>query len=378
MSRKKISIFDKRNEKNIRKWIFLPGSIAAVCAFAVFMANRGGHNTSSFWNTHSEKETVSDDITTTSYRYEQEFFYTLRHYSTLRKYYFADYSTAIPGLENTCFGTSDSDQMVPQGICIAGDYMLISAYDKSGMENSVLYVLSNEDAANRKLLTTIVLPDKNHVGGIAYDGSSLWVAKSTSKRLSEITYEHIAEAVFSGRSVYELEEYDGEFNCGVTASFVSYQDGRLWVGTSHSFVNRQGLLTVFRQTEENETGGKEDNQEKWVRQFTLEIPDYAQGVAFFSESGTDYLLLSTSHGRFQSSCLYLYEETINDERVVLSPKAKFEMPPMAEELISDGAYTYCLFESAATCYSIGEGFRCEYPVDRVCALVNQLLAESAE
>lgn len=389
MSRKKISIPDKRKGKNARKRFFLPGITAAACVFAVFMANRGGQAASVFRKIFPYKETVSADATSTSYRYEQAFAHTLWNYGALRKYYFADYSTAIPGLENTCFLSSATDQMVPQGICIAEDYMLISAYDKSGKEKSVLYVLSNEDAANRELLTTIVLPDRNHVGGIAYDGASLWIAKSTSKRLSAISYERIAEAALSGQSICEMKEYDGEYNCGVTASFVSYQDGRLWVGTSHSFVGRQGVLTVFRQTEavagteaetDGETGEKAKTEDgtEWVLQFTLEIPDYAQGVAFFSAGGADYLLLSTSHGRFQSSCLYLYEETISDEGVVLSPTARLEMPPMAEELVSDGEYTYCLFESAATCYSTVEGLRCEYPVDRVCALNNQLLAENGD
>ncbi|MCD7865375.1 MAG: hypothetical protein LUG54_05050 [Clostridiales bacterium] len=193
-------------------------------------------------------------------------------------------------------------------------------------------------------------------------------------------YEQVEAAVLSNQSVYELEEYDGGFNCGVTASFVSYQDGRLWVGTSHSIVSRQGTLTVFRRAEDgnyaaaNRRTGAKDTA--WIRQFTMTIPDHAQGIAFFSEDGKDYLLLSTSHGRNKSSYYYLYEETISDEKAVLSPAAKIEMPPMAEEMVSDGAYTYCLFESAATCYSTGEGLRCEYPVDRICALINQLLVGS--
>lgn len=384
MSRKKISIPDKRKRKMSRKRRFLPFIMAAACVFTVFAANRGGQASFVFREFLPDRETVSADVTSTSYRYEQEFAHTLWYYGTFREYYVADYSTAIPGLENTGFLTSGTDQMVPQGICIAGDFMLISAYDKSGREKSVLYVLSNGDAANRELLTTIVLPDRNHVGGIAYDGGSLWVAKSTNKCLSEIFYEHIAKAALSGQSIYELKEYDGELHCGVTASFVSYQDGRLWVGTSHSFVSRQGILTVFRRVEAGTetragTGGEEGSAEeeaKWVRQYTLKIPDYAQGIAFFSEGGADYLLLSSSHGRFQSSRLYLYEEAISDEQVVLSPKAELEMPPMAEEMVSDGEYTYCLFESAATCYSTGEGLRCEFPVDRICALNNRLMAAS--
>ncbi|MCC8029948.1 MAG: hypothetical protein LIO75_09200 [Lachnospiraceae bacterium] len=419
---------EKKNGRNFRRRAVLPGTIAAVCVFAVFMVNRGGYADSLFRKNRAEAEQALVDATSTSYRYEREFVYTLWKYGALREFYVSDFSTAIPGLENTCFPASHSNQMVPQGICIAGDYMLISAYDKSGLEKSVIYVLSNDDPANRNLITTIVLPDKNHVGGIAFDGSSVWVAKSTSRRLSEISREQIEAAAVSGQSVFELKEYDSEFNCGVIASFIGYQDDRLWVGTSHSFLGRQGGLTVFRraETEDADAGETADEQAnvkpetdageaaeeqtntksetdvpeaaetktkagtalkekseaedevKWIRQFSMEIPDYAQGIAFFSEEGKDYLLLSTSHGRFQSSYLYLYEETISDEKVLLSARAKYEMPPMAEELVSDGGYTYCLFESAATCYSVGEGLKYEYPVDRVCALDNYLLAGKEE
>ena len=87
------------------------------------------------------------------------------------------------------------------------------------------------------------------------------------------------------------------------------------------------------------------------------------------------MLLNASHGRFRDSELYVYEQYINDERVVLQGTLRYTFPPMVEELVCDGAYTYCLFESAATCYSTVSGMKCRYPVDRVCALDNRLLVE---
>lgn len=71
-------------------------------------------------------------------------------------------------------GCSD---MVPQGICFAGDYLLITAYCKDKSHNSVIYVFNESD---KSYYGTIKLPGKAHVGGIAYDcnrSGNIWVAQ---------------------------------------------------------------------------------------------------------------------------------------------------------------------------------------------------------
>ncbi|MCD8230477.1 MAG: hypothetical protein LUD14_01395 [Clostridiales bacterium] len=344
---------------------------AAVCFSAIFIGYRKEHTASFLWKLFPTAEETAEGGTSTAYRYEMAFTRVLLQYPYFREMYRADYSTAIPGLENTEFSDSDSDKMVPQGLCIAEGYMLVSAYDKSGRENSVIYILSNEDAQNRELLTTIILPDKNHVGGLAWDGSSLWVAKSTDKCLARIAGGRISSAVQDGQAASELESYDEVVSCGVTASFVSYQDGRLWVGTSHTLIGECGRLSVFVLEE----GEEETNL---IRQFTMKIPDHAQGIAFFEENEVQYLLISTSAGRYGDSRLYLYTEEISDEKAALYYVADYNLPPMAEEVVGSGAFTYCLFESAATCYSMEDGFSCPYPVDRICALSNTVLVRGAD
>lgn len=302
--------------------------------------------------------------TSEGYRYEEVFEEVLAEYGQLKGLYCETYSSAVPGLESTDFSYTATDQMVPQGICIAGEFMLITAYDKEKEHNSVIYILSNEDPTEREFLAALILPDQNHVGGITCDGSRVWIAKSTTGYLSVISLERIREAAASGEETVFLGDYDAQLYCGVTASFVSYQDQRLWVGTSKSFFTKQGELTVFRMLEEG-------NRIRLVRQFVMEIPLHAQGISFLQEGGRNYLLLNTSYGRFRDSALYVYEAFVNDRRVILRGRLKYTFPPMVEELVSDGAYTYCLFESAATCYSTVEGMKCRYPVDRVCALENR-------
>ena len=62
---------------------------------------------------------------------------------------------------------------MPQSITFAGNYLLISAYDYSKAQESVIYVMNKK---TQKYITTIVLPHKGHVGGITFDGTNLWIA----------------------------------------------------------------------------------------------------------------------------------------------------------------------------------------------------------
>jgi len=61
--------------------------------------------------------------------------------------------------------------MVPQGICTMGNYVLITAYDSSAQHKSVIYVLDN----NNVLKATLVYCNKNHLGGVTYDGTYIWI-----------------------------------------------------------------------------------------------------------------------------------------------------------------------------------------------------------
>lgn len=319
------------------------------------------------------------DSTAIQFRYPREFQKTLQKYKVFAKLYCEDDSAAIPGLAFTDVGESVCSQMVPQGICIAGDYMLISAYDNganAGLrrdrsyvpQNSVLYILSYEEGRLGEFLTTLVLPDVNHVGGLAFDGAHVWIAKSSTKTLSAVSYEMIEAAACCGQGSVSLPEYDATVFCGVTASFVSYYDGRLWVGTYSSPLSGWGTLTVF--LVEDEGGPALKRQETW------QIPSCAQGISFLEQEGRTYMALSSSCGRYIDSTLYLYEVPDGGENPAL--KGSICLPPMSEELVSDGTHTYVLFESGATCYSSGAYLKCPYPVDRICALDSAEMLAAAE
>ena len=102
----------------------------------------------------------------------------------------------IPGLAQTDQGKNTVCRtMIPQGVCVAGNYLLVSAYDnKSEVEvkdsnykhsdkhNSVIYVI---DKNTKKYITTIILENNtSHVGALAWNGKTgsdglIYIADST-------------------------------------------------------------------------------------------------------------------------------------------------------------------------------------------------------
>ncbi len=338
------------------------------------------HAARSFWkNIEKEPEPA---LTSMEFRYEKKFQNTLSHYRFFGSLYQSEYSSPVPGLKATDILGKSCGQMVPQGICIAGDYMLITAYDsgeitgkntRRKMYPSALYVLSNQNPKERRLLTTIILPDVNHVGGVAFDGANVWIAKSTDRQCSVISYERIREAVDSGKSSVELLNYDQNVPCGVIASFVTWHDNKLWVGTYTNRISGNGWLRSFQV--EKETGVPKENGESG-HSFTLQkqdeivIPGFANGASFVKRGEKTYLAVTTSRGRYFDSRVYFYEvhQDIYTGKNVYYSYSSCRFPPMAEELICDGDSTYFLFESSATCYSTPVYRKCSYPVDRICAV----------
>ena len=304
--------------------------------------------------------------TSTSFRYPELFERTLDHYGDFQKLYRPELSAAVPGLAYTRFTDSSSSQMVPQGICLAGEYMLVTAYDRERRSNSVIYVMTRETDGSWRLLTVLELPEKNHVGGIAFDGTNIWIARSTSGYVSSISYETLKAAAYGGQSC-RLQAYERNIYLGVTASFVTYYKGRLWVGTYRTILTGPGSLSVYR-IEETEEGLR-------LRlEAILEIPVYVQGAQFLERGKAVYLIMAASSGRYADSRIYLYQMA-GQEQAEPRLLHQYRFPPMAETLCSDGQTTYFLFESAATCYSTLQYQKCPYPVDRICGVPNGQLLE---
>lgn len=260
-------------------------------------------------------------------------------------------STPIPGMEQTKMADgSYCYNMVPQGFCFAGEFMLISAYDYEKEFNSVIYVISNI-GNERKLLTVIELPEKNHVGGIACDGENVYVARSSKGSLGVISLNKIRLAAITDSCKMD---YDKTLDCGCDASFVTCYDGKIWVG-------------VFVEKNYSELYGftlSDDTLEQTDRMY---LPRKTQGVVFFEEGSTTYLAASTSYGRNNDSKLVLFEITEQYGKLTKSYSKNYILPPLTQEIDIYGDYIYLSTESPATEYTSTDCQNTNFPVDRISA-----------
>lgn len=270
------------------------------------------------------------------------------NYKDYLKYVNSTYSFAIPGLTNTYIGR-DVKTMCPQGLVAAGDYILISAYDTNEDTTksaySVIYVLSNTDYKNRKFITTLVLKGtKTHAGGLAYDGTNVWVS-GPDKHVHYIKYADIKKAANSGASYAEVNPIKILAPSNEKCSYLTYFKGKLWIG-------------VFNQNAVDKIYGYEinniNNPTSLIVKNWMEAPQKTQGIAFRE----DIMMVSTSYGRATKSVLRVYEPLWNEPTSTggikkQTAKTTIDLPPGSQGTIIGATYTYVLFETAATKYLLG-------------------------
>ncbi len=269
-------------------------------------------------------------------------------------------SFAIPGMKTTNAGGFACTTMVPQGMCLAGSYFLISAYDYKKEDSSVIYVVSR---ASKSYITTIVLPSKAKVGGLAFDGTNVWVSKG--KAVASFPYSVVTDAVNAGTSYTVLNSYRNVCALDSTASYMGYYNGVLWIGS-------------FSQSTSTMKGYKLNNTQtlpSLVPAYTMSVPSKTQGITFSSD-GT--MILTRSYRTKKAKSGYISQmrtyrpsfAQANGSGKVLKNTAlkKTTLPPMSEGVAIYGTYTYVLFSSSY--YK-----SCKYPVDRVLALKTNKLIE---
>ena len=288
----------------------------------------------------------------------------------------------IPDIYSTDVLGDICNCMTPQGICVAGDYILITAYcsvdyykenliininEESNMtrminevqherHNSVMYVLSEK---TKRHITTLVFDDKSHVGGITFDGEYIWVAKGGNCKVEAYSYDTIKKLVGRYESSTYLEEPEYEFMSDSTSSFISYYDDTVWVGRHNENMDENGVLIGYSLSDDEYVGLNDSHQ-------VIIIPPSANGAVFVEVDEVVYLFVTTSYGRNKDSLLNIYKVEFSDEEVLRLQEYKvLELPPMAEEICVNGDQMYFLFESGATTYSTVESYKCSNIVSTV-------------
>lgn len=260
-------------------------------------------------------------------------------------------SYVIPGLVGTNVGGFYATRMVPQSVTFAGNYLLISAYDYTKKQESVIYVMNK---TTRKYITTIVLPHTGHVGGITFDGENVWV--TYGKNLQSFKFNQVQAAVLSGRPYYEIYRFASVVKMPETMSYVTYYNNRIWAAAYSEFSSKY----MYGYTIQNKSAAPSLTYTNRIL-----MPNRTQGVVF-TTSGKMIVSRScqTKKGRrgFMSQ-LETYQPTWDYAKLSIKKNKKkktVKMPPMNEGIAIDGAYTYVIYESPAF-------YECQAKLDRVTA-----------
>lgn len=280
------------------------------------------------------------------------------------------YSFIIPGIEQTTVGSSVCKKMVPQGCCYYDGYIFLTAYcqeeytyydeDEDEMKTgwrsvhpSVIYVLK---ANTQDYITTMVLPNKAHAGGITYADGYIWVADTGTAATGCVYYYNYSEIkdtlkyIESDSSVTAIDlskisNGSRSLGAGNKASFLCTYNGYVCVGEYYKGANY--LAKVYLYTPYNlRTGGA-------ATKSVGTIPGNANGMVFYTAANKTYLLINTNEGYYSPSFAYVYEvSSANTIAGVNSYKKRLELPCMIEEAFIYNGRVYFVFESAAYKYGV--------------------------
>ncbi len=272
-----------------------------------------------------------------------------------------DYGTyVVPGLAATKTqvyreqGTCDMcTSMTPQGLCVTEEYLIISAYCHSGTHNSVLYVV---DKTTHEYVKTIVLRNKAHVGGLAYDPihSTVWISGMSGgvAQVNALTLKQIKEYRFTKE--YKAIVYSQSYDLYAINrnSFLTYYNNCLYIG--YFTDNSASVLEEYKIAEDGSlvTQTLTDTLNAGIGLSQIALPSdtrvitkQAQGVAFYK----DMLLFSHSYGVLPSY-LMVYHNSIQKLLEESTMIQKIRFPAKMEQIYVDGDDMYVLFESAAYAY----------------------------
>ncbi len=366
--------------------------IIAITAIGRFVYINHSNNA-----TQNSESTAEDDVrmsreygyTTTDSRLKiSQLELTIKKYSKFISTIEKALTFNIPGLENTFIG-KDCSSMVPQGICIAEDYFITTAYDASGENGSVLYLTN----ATTKLLECVIeLPVKIHAGGIAFDGEKLWICADDEYYdntnfgiIYSIAFEKIKQ-LNNQNNLYafiDLNDIEKSY-INNSASFCTYYNDRLWVGTFTKHSNKDSTFGCLMSYDTNAfkecNGANKLNHESF-----LVLPNRSQGVCFFEMQGSTYMALSRSYTRSKHFGKSAYVSEMRVYLPLFDPDnpakilkkgialATIETPPMIEEICFNelDGMLYAIFESGASKYSTDNTqsfMRCKYIFDKIAAI----------
>lgn len=234
--------------------------------------------------------------------------------------------------------------LIPQGITIMKNYIVVSFYDEDRENFSMCYVLD----AFGEIKNRVILDTKSHVGGIAYDKTNdlLWLPSEDAGLYAYDALEFLNERSVSHKFEFPnigdgLIHYDDKSKNQI--AYLTIDMNHIYIG---SFTRRdKGLVKKYKINTDEENVSLE-----YVRKF--KVPKEVQGMAFYGDGDNTFLLLSCSFGRKNKSHIrvYKYDEKTSDYTKAVKGELSYEFPPLLEQVTLNGRSAYAIFESGAKKY----------------------------
>ena len=243
--------------------------------------------------------------------------------------------------------------MTPQGITIAGKYILLTAYDGKHEHASVVYVL---DKKTGKYLKTIQVAGRPHLGGIAYDpvAKNIWVTGSMGKSSALATFSMAELKSYKAGSQIPIKyKYQIAIPAVEKASTVTYYDGQLFVGFFNMY--GRGKVAAYTIARSGKNRGSITNNEVKSVTGTLRWSDptgetsmdkQIQGIAIYQNK----IFLSQSYGSGDSK-LYVFPTSALNALDEKNAELVITMPPYLEQITAYKGQLLCVFESGSKIYA---------------------------
>lgn len=359
----------KESGKDKKRFTMSLTKYVGIFIILIFVLERG---ISFFYNAYfyrrGHEEYSKDFVTNTDALYSKEYFtkvmkrYHMGDASQIEKLYKNSY--VIPGLKTTRTliqgeHLATCTSMTPQGVCVAGEYVLISAYCSSGKHNSVIYVINK---STHHLVKELVLHGRPHVGGIAYDPrhQNVWFCDYDSKSGTG----YVSAFSMSELRNYDLKKkkkaihylYSNPIYSLKRTSFLDYQGGKLYIG--HYQENLSSLTSIQSFTIDKDSGNivsyngllhwnMETKDDMVMPSEVSTIGSRVQGFTINSKKSA----LSISRG-ILSSRLLIFDKTKEADawQYAEDPDMAYSLPPMLEQISDSNGKLYLCFESASYAY----------------------------
>lgn len=243
--------------------------------------------------------------------------------------------------------------MTPQGLTIAGNYVLISAYDGDYIHSSVIYVL---ELKTGKFIKTIILPGRPHAGGLAYDpvGKKIWITGSKDEGAILASFSLSKLEAFDYDKNHQPIKYDVNIMLPTLerASTVTYFDNQLFVAFFN--VYDKGRVESFNIARSGPQKNSITDEE--IKQSTGLSMSYASGQTMISNQiqgiavTSEHIFLTKSYGGSNSK-LYIFPISAARNLNEKNAEHVIEMPPYLEQVYAKGNQLMFLFESGAKKYA---------------------------